>query len=436
MAQWVKDMESMLFGFSPSQLRKVAYQYAEANEIDHPFSQEEKAAGIDWLKGFMSRHQKRLSLRTPEATSAARAGGFNQVSVNTFFDLLEKLQEKCKFTPDRIFNVDETGITTVPNKPMRIIGTRGKKQVGALSSAERGQLVTVEICMSASGYYIPPMFIYPRVRMKPELMDQAPPGAIAEAHKSGWMQSGIFVKWFKHFCQCCNPTADKPVLLILDGHKTHTQNLEFINMARERSVVVLCLPPHCSHRLQPLDVAFMKPLMTYYAQEVQNWLRAHPGRVVTTYQIAELFRGAYLSAATLRTATKGFEKAGIWPVNRNIFQKEDFAAAAPTDIPDEAHHINAPDVPHPADGPVVPQPVTDPVVPQPVTGPVVPQPVTGPVVLCHSLSLVRLCHSLSLVRLCCATACHWSGCATACHWSGCATACHWSACATACRRSS
>ena len=142
--------------------------------------------------------------------------------------------------------------------------------MGALSSAERGQLVTVEICMSASGYYIPPMFIYPRVRMKPELMDQAPPGAIVEAHKSGWMQSDIFVKWFKHFCQCCNPTADKPVLLILDGHKTHTQNLEFINMARERSVVVLCLPPHCSHRLQPLDVAFMKPLMIYYAQEVQN----------------------------------------------------------------------------------------------------------------------------------------------------------------------
>ena len=69
----VKDMESMLFGFSPSQLRKVAYQYAEANEIDHPFSQEEKAAGIDWLKGFMSRHQKSLSLRTPEPTSAARA---------------------------------------------------------------------------------------------------------------------------------------------------------------------------------------------------------------------------------------------------------------------------------------------------------------------------------------------------------------------------
>ena len=149
----IQEMESMLFGFTPGELRKVAYQYAEANNIPHPFSREEEAAGtcIDWLKGFMSRHQKSVSLRSPEATSAARARGFNQVSINKFFDLLEQLQDNHKFTPDRIFNVDETGITTVPNKPSTIIGTRGEKQVGALSSAERGQLVTIEICMSAAG---------------------------------------------------------------------------------------------------------------------------------------------------------------------------------------------------------------------------------------------------------------------------------------------
>jgi len=27
---------------------------------------------------------------------------------------------KNRFTPDRIYNVDETGITTVPNKPSRV----------------------------------------------------------------------------------------------------------------------------------------------------------------------------------------------------------------------------------------------------------------------------------------------------------------------------
>ncbi|KAG1663595.1 hypothetical protein GQR58_020325 [Nymphon striatum] len=58
--------------------------------------------------------------------------------------------------------------------------------------------------------------------------------------------------------------------------------------------------------IQPLDVSFMKPLMTYYTQKVEKWFRNHPGRVVTTFQSAGLFSGAYDS---------------------------DFAVSEPTDIP-------------------------------------------------------------------------------------------------------
>jgi hypothetical protein len=77
-----------------------------------------------------------------------------------------------------VFNVDETGVTTVPGKPTRIVALKGRKQVGRLTSAERGQLCTVELCFSASGQYIPPLIIFPRVRMKEELMDGMPPGSI------------------------------------------------------------------------------------------------------------------------------------------------------------------------------------------------------------------------------------------------------------------
>ena len=141
-----------------------------------------------------ARHGDELSLRMPDATSAARAQAFNEVSVSAFFDIFEKLQDEKKFTPDRIFNVDETEISTVPNKPSRIIAPKRKKRVGCLSSAERGQLVTAEICMSAAGEFVPPMFIFPRKRMKDELMNNALPGAIAVPHESGWMQSELFVK--------------------------------------------------------------------------------------------------------------------------------------------------------------------------------------------------------------------------------------------------
>jgi len=289
-----------------------------------------KQAGKDWFYSFMSRHPE-LAVRTPENTSAARASAFNKVTVSKFFDLLESEMDKRKFTPDRIYNVDETGVTTVPNKPSKILSIKGKKQVGTIASAERGQLVTVELCMSAAGHYVPPLFVFPRKRMKAELLDHSPPGSIAIPNESGWMQTEVFVQWFKHFLTHTNPTQERPVLLIMDGHKTHTLNLQLINLARENHVTLLCLPPHSSHRLQPLDVCFMKPVMTFYAQEVQNWLRSHPGRVVTMYQIAELFGAAYMRAATLHTAVSGFLKTGIFPVNRNIFTDADFEASMTTE---------------------------------------------------------------------------------------------------------
>ena len=123
------------------------------------------------------------------------------------------------------------------------------------------------------------------------------------------------------------------MLLILDGHSTHTKILEIIDLAREHSVVLLCLPPHCSHRMQPLDVSFMKPLSTYYDQEPEKWLRNNPGRIVTTFQITELFGYAYVKAATSQIAANGFRKTGIFPTNRDIFLSHEFAAADPTHMP-------------------------------------------------------------------------------------------------------
>ena len=49
--------------------------------------------------------------------------------------------DEFKFTPNNIYNVDETGVTTVQGRPSKVLATKGKRQVGTLVSAERGQLV-------------------------------------------------------------------------------------------------------------------------------------------------------------------------------------------------------------------------------------------------------------------------------------------------------
>lgn len=46
--------------------------------------------------------------------------------------------EKCSFVLSHIFNMDETGISTIPD-PEKIIAPKGQKRVGSVTSWERGK---------------------------------------------------------------------------------------------------------------------------------------------------------------------------------------------------------------------------------------------------------------------------------------------------------
>ncbi|GFR85475.1 ankyrin repeat and MYND domain-containing protein 1 [Elysia marginata] len=90
---------------------------------------------------------------------------------------------------------------------------------------------------------------------------------------------------------------------------------------------MLSLPPHTTHKLQPLDVSFFKSLQTYYVQECVKWLLNHPGRGLTVFQVAGILGSAFPRAASVGNITNGFQKSGgIWPCNRNIFTECDFQA--------------------------------------------------------------------------------------------------------------
>ena len=99
-------------------------------------------AGRDWVYNFRRRYPE-LSLRQPEATSLSRITGFNRVQVGKFYDLLEAELSAKRY----IFNIDESGMTTVHN-PGKVIARKGSKQVGRLMSGERGTTTTVVCAMN------------------------------------------------------------------------------------------------------------------------------------------------------------------------------------------------------------------------------------------------------------------------------------------------
>lgn len=91
-------------------------------------------AGKDWVRSFCIHY---LSTRVPENTSLARASGFNKVQVDRFFNKKEIIEER-KVPAHRIYNMDESGILTVPNKMPKVIALTGRKTVGKIVSSERG----------------------------------------------------------------------------------------------------------------------------------------------------------------------------------------------------------------------------------------------------------------------------------------------------------
>jgi hypothetical protein len=65
-------------------------------------------------------------------------------------------------------------------------------------------------------------------------------------------------------------------------------------------------------------------LKIFCCQETEKWLRSRPGRVVTIYQIGELFGNAYKRATTGEIAANGFQAIGLFPCGKNIFRPYDF----------------------------------------------------------------------------------------------------------------
>ncbi|KAJ0176485.1 hypothetical protein K1T71_007664 [Dendrolimus kikuchii] len=150
LVEHIKLLLTRLFGFTRTEVLELAYQFAEANNVSNNFNKETKMAGKEWLAGFRCRNPD-ISLRKPEATSAARAQAFNRPQVARFFNTYQNVIETYKIPPYRLYNVDESALSTV-QRPQKVFTTTGRKQVGALTSAEKGSHVTVVCCMSANGH--------------------------------------------------------------------------------------------------------------------------------------------------------------------------------------------------------------------------------------------------------------------------------------------
>jgi hypothetical protein len=191
------------------------------------------------------------------------------------------------------------------------------------------------------GNSVPPFFVFPRVYFKDVMLNGAPPGSKGTAHPSGWMTSENFTIFLKHFTDHVKCTVQSPVLLLLDNHDSHI-SVASIEYAKNNGIVMLTFPPHCSHKLQPLDRSVYGPFKKFYNSACDSWMLENPGRCMTIMDIAGRVGKAFPQAMSPVNIQSGFRVSGIAPFNRDVFTDDEFLSAYVTDRPSAA--VPEPDV--------------------------------------------------------------------------------------------
>ena len=158
-------------------------------------------------------------------------------------------------------------------------------------------------------------------------MSFAPPGCTYAFTKSGWMEDIVFEKWFEVFFVKYTKNCTEPIALIYDGHGSHL-TYKTIVTAMAQNIKIICLPPNCSHALQPLDVGVFKGLKVQWKNILKRWYRETRLQTVDKAVFPGLL-GQLWPNLSGKDAVAGFRNSGIIPLDVNkmkrrvLFRDED-----------------------------------------------------------------------------------------------------------------
>ena len=105
-------------------------------------------------------------------------------------------------------------------------------------------------------------------------------------------------------------------LLILDGHESHLHQ-DFKDYCLEHKILTLCMPPHSSHILQPLDVVCFSPLKRKYSQRVRDLARRRVFHI-NKEGFLPAFKDAFFNVFIEENCYKAFKVIGIVPIYAQV----------------------------------------------------------------------------------------------------------------------
>jgi DDE superfamily endonuclease len=239
---------------------------------------------------------------------------------------------KYRIPPENIYNIDEKGfLIGKANKSKRVISVKSISTIKKTKAYQDGnrEFITLIATIVADGSILPPTLIYTGGSADFQLSwlqdyEALDSQAYFGSSENGWSSNAFGLKWLSTVFIPNIQQNRGYKLLIVDGHSSHV-NLAFLEACANEKIIVLILPPHTTHDLQPLDVGLFSPLSQSYSSQLHKLMAESMGLVsITKSRFWPLFKYAWESAFTTSNIQSAFKKSGIWPIDSNLILHELF----------------------------------------------------------------------------------------------------------------
>ena len=107
------------------------------------------------------------------------------------------------------------------------------------------------------------------------------------------------------------------------AHYEH-ETIDIVDAARKENALLLCLPPHTTHFVCPLDRTVFGPLSKEYNKACSNFVSAIPVNTGDKKTWPKLFTSAFDQSVNPANIISGFRSCGILPLNPLAVHSEAF----------------------------------------------------------------------------------------------------------------
>jgi len=294
-------------GFQPrlADIREMADRLRAARDASR--------VGPRWANNFVDRHNE-LTTRFRRRIDYQRTQCEDPDVVNAWFRLVRNVVDKYAILEGDIYNFDETGFQMGILSGAKVVTSSERRGRPRTKQPGNREWVTVIQAICADGWAAPPYFVVKgRNHLLPWYQDSRfQPEWRVHTSENGWTTNEIGLDWLKHFDYSTKRrTRGVYRLLVLDGHESH-HSVDFEDFCKANNIVTLCMPPHSSHFLQPLDVGCFSPLKVSYGKQIEQMMRMQITHI-TKEDFFDAFIEAFHASITANNIRAGFRAAGLVP---------------------------------------------------------------------------------------------------------------------------